>query len=126
MSRLKDALMSLLGKCTPAGTKPDGNNVDEILECMAAHYNGGKTVFYGASNYLYVDKEMTEKATKQVVSDAFARGFVYLEIDGEGVYRIPKAVVVKDANAFAYISVINTDTSGTATTQMYHTVEWAQ
>lgn len=45
MSRLKDALMSLLGKCTPAGTEPDGNNVDEILECMAAHFTLTDYVF---------------------------------------------------------------------------------
>ena len=42
MSRLKDALMALLGKCTPAGTHPAGNNVDEILECMAGHFVGVK------------------------------------------------------------------------------------
>jgi hypothetical protein len=41
MSRLKDALLALLGKCTPEGTQPTGNNVDEIIECMATHYNGG-------------------------------------------------------------------------------------
>lgn len=39
MSRLKDALMSLLGKCTPEGTQPVGNNTDEILECMAMHFD---------------------------------------------------------------------------------------
>lgn len=40
MSRLKDALMDLLGKCTPEGTHPVGNNTDEIVECMARHYIG--------------------------------------------------------------------------------------
>lgn len=46
MSRLTDALMVLLGKCTPEGAHPDGNNVDEIVECLAAHLDlNGQTQF---------------------------------------------------------------------------------
>lgn len=46
MSRLTDALMVLLGKCTPEGAHPDGNNVDEIVECIARHYTGKPYVVY--------------------------------------------------------------------------------
>lgn len=44
MSRLKDALLQLVNKCTPEGTKPHGDNVDEILECLAAHFGGGVSI----------------------------------------------------------------------------------
>lgn len=63
MSRLKDALMSLLGKCTPAGAHPVGNNVDEILECIAAHYNGQRYIVnlsWDASANLISDKGFSE------------------------------------------------------------------
>lgn len=65
MSRLKDALMSLLGKCTPTGTEPVGNNVDEILECISKHYNGGQYVI----NFTWgADYSITSDTS---VSDAF-------------------------------------------------------
>lgn len=40
MSRLTDALLTLLGKCTPTGATPDGDRVCDIVECMARHYIG--------------------------------------------------------------------------------------
>lgn len=42
MSRLTEALKTLLGKCTPEGTHPAGNNADEIVECLAGHFSGAK------------------------------------------------------------------------------------
>ena len=30
-----------MDKCTPDGTKPHGDNVDEILACLAAHFEAG-------------------------------------------------------------------------------------
>ena len=71
MSRLKDALLALLGKCTPEGAEPHGNNVDEILECIAAHYNGQRFVInlsWDASANLISDKGFLE------VYEAFAAG----------------------------------------------------
>ena len=100
MSRLKDALMSLLGQCTPAGTEPDGNNVDEILECMAAHFNGGRTIFYGktADKRIYLDEAKTIQATKQDVEKALTAGNIYLKIDDEGAFRSPYMVWVGSAD----------------------------
>lgn len=40
-SRLVKALKMLGEKCTAAGTKVEGDNVDGILECIAEHYAGG-------------------------------------------------------------------------------------
>ena len=40
-SRLVKALKKLGTKCTPAGTKVTGDNVDGIVECIAEHYAGG-------------------------------------------------------------------------------------
>ncbi len=40
MSRLTDALRVLLGKCTPAGTQPVGDKVDDLVECLARYYIG--------------------------------------------------------------------------------------
>lgn len=46
MSRLTDALKVLLGKCTPEGTKPDGDNVCDLVACLAAHIDAlGMTHF---------------------------------------------------------------------------------
>lgn len=71
MSRLKDALMALLGKCTPEGAHPSGNNVDEIIECIARHYNGQRFVInlsWDASANLISDKGFSE------VYEAFSAG----------------------------------------------------
>ena len=38
MSRLTDALMVLLEKCTPSGVTPDGERVCDILECLGKYY----------------------------------------------------------------------------------------
>lgn len=40
-SRLVKALRKLGEKCTAAGTKVTGDNVDGIVECIAEHYAGG-------------------------------------------------------------------------------------
>lgn len=40
-SRLANALKKLGAKCTEAGTKVEGDNVDGIVECIAEHYAGG-------------------------------------------------------------------------------------
>ena len=40
-SRLIKALKMLGEKCTAAGTKVEGDNVDGIVECIAKHYAGG-------------------------------------------------------------------------------------
>lgn len=40
-SRLVKALKMLGEKCTAAGTKVEGDNVDGIVECIAKHYAGG-------------------------------------------------------------------------------------
>lgn len=40
-SRIADALRKLGAKCTAAGTKVSGDNVDGLLECIAEHYAGG-------------------------------------------------------------------------------------
>lgn len=40
-SRLIKALKKLGSKCTAAGTKVEGDNVDGIVECIAEHYAGG-------------------------------------------------------------------------------------
>lgn len=40
-SRLIKALRKLGEKCTEAGTKIDGDNVDGIVECIAEHFSGG-------------------------------------------------------------------------------------
>ena len=40
-SRLVKALKKLGAKCTVAGTKVEGDNVDGIVECIAEHYAGG-------------------------------------------------------------------------------------
>lgn len=42
MSRLTEALLVLLGKCTPEGTKPEGDNVDDIVRCLSGHFDGGR------------------------------------------------------------------------------------
>ena len=63
MSRLKDALLSLLGKCTPTGTHPAGDNVDEILECIARHYIGEPYIVnftWGSDLSLTSDKNSAE------------------------------------------------------------------
>ena len=39
-SRLVKALKKLGAKCTAAGTKIDGDNVDGIVECIAEHFAG--------------------------------------------------------------------------------------
>ena len=58
MSRLKDALMALLGKCTPEGTQPEGNNVDEIIECLATHFS--------LADYVFENEVSTEKFLQAV------------------------------------------------------------
>lgn len=40
-SRLVKALKMLGEKCTAAGTKVEGDNVDGVVECIAKHYAGG-------------------------------------------------------------------------------------
>lgn len=40
-SRLVKALRKLGEKCTAAGTKVEGDNIDGIVECIAEHYAGG-------------------------------------------------------------------------------------
>ncbi len=42
MSRLTDALRVLLGKCTPAGTQPVGDKLDDFVECLAGHYDSNQ------------------------------------------------------------------------------------
>lgn len=64
MSRLKDALMALLGKCTPEGTEPKGNNVDEIIECIAAHFS--------LSDFVLPNEVSTEEFLQAV--EAFENG----------------------------------------------------
>ena len=64
MSRLKDALMELLGKCTPEGTTPVGNNVDEIIECIAAHFS--------LSDFVLPNEASTEEFLQAV--EAFENG----------------------------------------------------
>lgn len=71
MSRLTDALLALLGKCTPEGAEPHGNNADEIIECLAAHYNGQRFVVnlsWDANANLISDKGFAE------VYEAFEAG----------------------------------------------------
>lgn len=43
MSRLTDALEVLVNRCTN-GAEPDGERVCDLVECLAAHFNGGKLV----------------------------------------------------------------------------------
>ena len=40
-SRLVKALKKLGEKCTAAGTKVEGDNVDGVVECIAEHFAGG-------------------------------------------------------------------------------------
>ena len=42
MGRLTDALLVLLGRCAPEGTKPEGNNVDDVIRCLSEHSDGGR------------------------------------------------------------------------------------
>lgn len=42
MGRLTDALLVLLGRCAPEGTKPEGNNVDDVIHCLSEHFDGGR------------------------------------------------------------------------------------
>ena len=39
MSRLTDALEKLRTKCTEAGTSPAGDSIDEIVDCIAEHFD---------------------------------------------------------------------------------------
>lgn len=122
MSRLKDALMTLLGKCTPEGTHPVGNNTDEILECMAAHYRP-TVCFYGNvnDNYLYTDKDMTVKATRADVVNAVKRGVYVIKSDSLVHYTPQIARIIDGENhAILYIIPHGTDISW----QPFYSSEW--
>ena len=87
MSRLKDALMSLLGKCTPAGTPPVGNNVDEIVECIARHYIGKPYIVYLTWNE-YRSRISSDRGYKET-SEAFAAGRPVYAVDNFGCVWSP-------------------------------------
>lgn len=87
MSRLKDALMSLLGKCTPAGTQPAGNNVDEIIECIARHYNGKQYVVYLTWNENQT--ALTADRGYKETYEAFIAGRAVFAVDNLGCVWTP-------------------------------------
>lgn len=78
MSRLKDALLALLGKCTPEGTQPVGNNTDEILECMARHYIGKPYIVHLTWN----------DDASEIMSDRGYAGAYEAFIAGRNVYAV--------------------------------------
>ena len=107
MSRLKDALMALLGKCTPNGAEPHGNNVDEILECMATHYNGDLFVVnltWGNDLSITSDKNNTD------VYEAFKSGKRIIGLTADGmnwqlVQATASAVILYSITAYTATSL---------------------
>lgn len=100
MSRLKDALMSLLGKCTPAGTQPAGNNTDEIIECIAAHFS--------LTDYVFENEVSTEEFLQAV--ESFENGGASLTWNGKRVilaYRNGDYVSIRYAEAPCVAYVYN-------------------
>lgn len=98
MSRLKDALMSLLGKCTPAGTHPVGNNTDEIIECLAEHFL--------LASHVFENEVSTEEFLRAV--ESFENGGASFTWNGKRVnlaYRDGDYVSIRYAEApcIAYI-----------------------
>lgn len=75
MSRLTDALLVLLGKCTPEGTTPDENNVDKIVECLSAHFT--------FANYVFENEVSTEKFIQAV--ESFENGGVTIVWNGKKI-----------------------------------------
>lgn len=84
MSRLKDALMTLLGKCTPEGTKPVGNNTDEILECMSDHFVGVKFADVKQTSGGHSLSGITFEGIKKAIAD----GMTIVLRSGEGNFTL--------------------------------------
>lgn len=117
MSRLKDALLALLGKCTPEGTEPNGNNTDEIVECLAKHFD-----VRGATQFLVTvtKTDGTYKADKtfaEIKAAADAKKIVRCLCDGSyydivsatsNVIRFSRVLhrVADDASTIAEMSLI--------------------
>lgn len=75
MSRLTDALLVLLGKCTPEGTKPEGDKVCDIVECLAGNFS--------LTDYVLENRVSTEKFLEAV--SAFENGGASLIWNGKRV-----------------------------------------
>ena len=89
MSRLTDALRVLLGKCTPAGTQPVGDKVDDFVECLAGHYNGAIGSRYlinitGSKGAYVADKTYAEIKTAiasgKIVNCVSNNKYYYLDV----------------------------------------------
>lgn len=124
MSRLNDALRVLLGKCTPAGTQPVGDKVDDFVECLAGHYQTC-SIFYGniADNYLYTDKKMTVKATKTDIENAVMKGAIYVVKSDSAVYYAVNYARVIAGEKYAQLALIPYGEEYSV--KYFYTAEWA-
>ena len=78
MSRLNDALKSLIGKCTPDWAKPIGDKTDDIIECISRYYIGKPYIVH-----------LTWNADSSVISSDSGYGAAYEAfVVGRNVYAV--------------------------------------
>lgn len=108
MSRLKDALLALLGKCTPEGTEPKGNNVDEILECMAEHFDAVIGRVFVVNHTKNANGSVTINATNEEIWKAHTDGRLIMlrivETDGSILFVSTTYFITKTSIRFYFPS----------------------
>ena len=101
MSRLTDALEMLRAKCTPNGVSPEGNNVDEIVECMAHHFTGGSADWNaneGEDGYIknrtHYEKVEVNNEPLNITWDGNTEGLLY--VDSMKSYKVSDIVLTHE------------------------------
>lgn len=114
MSRLKDALMTLLGKCTPEGTHPVGNNTDEIIECLSAHFVGVKFAEVKQTSGGYSLSGISFEGIKEAIADGMdivlktGEGNFTLSSSGESYVTFSNSVIGNDEIHVRQYEITNT------------------
>lgn len=117
MSRLSDALLVLFGKCTPEGTKPEGDNIDDMIRCLSEHFNpveaGQYLVTVTKTDGVYkADKtfaEIKKAADQKKVLRCLCDGSYYDVVSAtSNVIRFSRVLhrVADDASTIAEMSLI--------------------
>ena len=82
MSKITDALNKLRTKCTEEGTAPHGNSIDEILDCIATHWNvsggGESSVFNVVLTATSAQSSVLCHGDALIIDDDTGSGFLQL------------------------------------------------